>query len=235
VNVLPRTALIENLTKGPVPPGYNILVEYDPASLWYSVVLTITAGWIKSGGVASCTICGQPPVSVRSNLKRLGLNVEELERNDRLRIWDWYTCTLGRKSKERLSVDSLKVADMSIEMRSSMEGPPRPEYLRIMDNFSNMARFNDEKAWVEYALTRGFPSSPMTQSTTIEGIISNLHSNWVYRNFEAAVDGIIDVKLDEASNPARNLIRIRSMRGLDYDGHWHALRVGDNFEVTLEE
>jgi KaiC/GvpD/RAD55 family RecA-like ATPase len=75
----------------------------------------------------------------------------------------------------------------------------------------------------------------MTQSTIITALISDLHSNWVYRNLEAAVEGIIDVKLDEGSNPSRNLMRIRSMRGVDYDGHWHPLRVANNLEVTIEE
>ncbi len=232
---LPRIPLVEDLTKGPIPAGYNLLVEYDPASVWYNIFLTITAGWIKSGGVTSCSVTGQPPVQVRSNLKRLGIDVEALEQNDKLRIWDWYTCTLGRKSKEKLNVDSLKVADLSIGMKSTMESPPIPDCLRIIDNYSNVGRFNDEKAWVEYTLTRPLASSPMTQSTIITALISDLHSNWVYRNLEAAVEGIIDVKLDEASNPSRNLMRIRSMRGVDYDGHWHPLRVGNNLEVTIEE
>jgi hypothetical protein len=50
---------------------------------------------------------------------------------------------------------------------------------------------------------------------------------------EAAYDGIIDFKLDESVDPPKNLIRLRSIRNTGFDGRWHALKIGENFEVTL--
>ena len=42
-------------------------------------------------------------------------------------------------------------------------------------------------------------------------------------------------KLDETTDPPRNLIRIRSMRNVGFDGRWHQLKVKEKFEVTLEK
>jgi KaiC/GvpD/RAD55 family RecA-like ATPase len=70
----------------------------------------------------------------------------------------------------------------------------------------------------------------------LTGIIRGIHSDWAYKNKEASVDGIVDFKLDESGEVPRNLIRIRSMRNVGFDGRWHQLRVNDeNFEVTLEK
>ena len=44
----------------------------------------------------------------------MGVNSEQLEREDKLHIGDGYAATLGQKSKEKYALPSLKVADLSI-------------------------------------------------------------------------------------------------------------------------
>jgi KaiC/GvpD/RAD55 family RecA-like ATPase len=219
------------------------MVEYTGASQWYNACLTIAAGWLKTGGRVSYSAYAWPSENVRSHLNLLGLKAEELEKEDKLRIWDWYTATLGRKSNETLSQDSLKVADLSIMFsREVMAGHPSlgrqpygPNWLRIADNGSTLARFNEEKAWVEFRLTRDIPSASSTKSTAIVAFIKGLHSSWAYEQLEAAVDGIIDFRLDETSDPAQNLMRIKAMRNMGFDGRWHKLKIAENLEVTLEK
>ena len=46
---------------------------------------------------------------------------------------------------------------------------------------------------------------------------------------------IIDFKLDETSDPAQNLMRIKTLRNVSFDGRWHKLKIAENFEVTLEK
>jgi KaiC/GvpD/RAD55 family RecA-like ATPase len=163
------------------------------------------------------------------------VDVAELERLDRLRIHDYYTFTLGKKSQEKLA-SSLKVADMSIEFaKTQMTGPPIPHVVRAADNLSVFARFNDEKSWIEFFLTRGLPTASLTKSTGISGIIRGLHSDSVYKQLEDAHDGIIDLKLDETGEVVRNLIRIRKMQDVGFDSRWHPLKIDENFEVTLEK
>lgn len=58
----------------------------------------------------------------------------------------------------------------------------------------------------------------------------------VYLQLEDAADGIVDLKLkdDEGDEPV-SLIRVRCVQNVVFDGRWHALKVGDNFEVSLEK
>ena len=179
-----------------------------------------------------CAITRKGAISI----DRLGLNTKESEGAANLEIWDYYTCMLGRKSQEKLAIDSLKVADLSIWWsKHRMTGEPTPNVLRIIDDLSGLARANDEKTWVEFMVTRIVPSASVLKSTRIVGVISGVHSEWAYKTLEAAHDGIIDLKLEEAGEETRVLMRIRSLRNVGFDRRWHRLSFADNFEVFLDK
>ena len=232
---MPRIPLIEDLTKGPVPSGSQIIVEFDPASQWINASLTIAAGWVKDGGSVSYVANSQSPDDIRSQLRRLGLAVEELERTDRLWITDLYSASIGQKSKERFAVESLKVADLSIYIgREAMGDSPAPEFLVIADNNSILDRFNAEKNWVEMYLTRPIPMGKTRQITQLIAFMGGIHSTWAYKQLEAAVDGIVDFKVEDVNGERRTFIGIRNMRNVSFDSRWHPLKIGENFEVTLD-
>ena len=233
---MPRIPLIEDLTTGPIPAGSVLLVEFTGASQWYNAALTIAAGWLKQGGKVSYNAAAQSPDDVRSALTRLGVYSEEYERDNKLRIWDFYTASLGKKSDEKYAYDSLKVMDLSLRIaKEDMYEVPQPEWLRVIDNSSTWYRFNDEKSMMEVELTRFIPSFKLRKSTAVRAIMKGVHSNWVYEQLEGAHDGIIDFKLDEASDPAQNLMRIRSLRNVGFDGRWHKFRIAGNLEVTIDK
>jgi KaiC/GvpD/RAD55 family RecA-like ATPase len=98
-----------------------------------------------------------------------------------------------------------------------------------------LGRFNDnEKSWVEFLLTRIIPRAFYWKSTSIIGIMRGIHSDWVYRLLEGSVEGVVDFELDESGEETRNIIRFRRMRNVSFDSRWHPLKIGKNFEVTLE-
>lgn len=233
---MPKIPLIEDLTSAPIPPGTSILVEFDPASQWYNASLTIAAGWLRDGGSISYIATSQSPDDVRSQLRQLGAGVEELEMKDRLWITDLYTASVGQKSKEKYAPESLKVADMSIWIaREAMVASAAPEFLIIADNSSVLDRFNDERNWVELYLTRPIPMAKSRKITQLIGFMDGVHSKWAYKQLEAASDGIVDFKIDESGAEARDLIRIRTMRKVDFDRRWHELKISGNLEVTLQK
>lgn len=236
---MPRIPLIEDLTKGPIPPGTSILVEYDPASQWYNASLTIAAGWIKSGGIAAYNAYDHPPESVRMQLKRLGLDAEGLEKEEKLRIIDWFTIQLGKKSQEKYAMASLKVADLSIHYARTVIPRIRATdhvTLRVMDDALVLLRFNDEKSYIDFWRTRLVPTTgPNSNSTAIPSAPKGVYPEHIYKAIEVTQDGIVDFKLEEEGKTTRDLIRIRSMRNIQFDREWHELKIGDNFEVTLEK
>ena len=241
-----RISLIEDLLKAPLPPGSSLLVEYDSASAWYQASLSMAAEWSKAGGVVTYNVTAQPPENIRTQLALLGLDVGQLEAEDKLRVFDWYTATLGRKSKEKYAFYSLKAADLSVLFAKYLMATewsavdlipptPSPDWLRVLDDLSCLGRFNEEKSWVEFVRTRMIPISSLWKSTGIGGLIKGIHSGWVYKSLEAACDGVVDLKLDETGEEARSMIRIRSMRNVGFDSRWYPLKVADNSQVSLEK
>ena len=232
---MPRLELVEDLTQAPIPPGTNIIVEFDPASQWYNASLTIAAGWLRTGGSVSYIAQSQPPEGVRSQLRQLGLAVDDLEQKDRLWITDFYAASVGQKSKERFAPESLRVADLSLWIaREAMVESAAPEFLVIADNSSVLDRFNDERNWVELYLTRPIPMSKPRQITQLIGFMAGIHSNWAYKQLEAAVDGIIDFNVEEVARETHDFMRIRSMRKIRFDRRWHELKMSESSEVTLQ-
>ncbi len=109
-------------------------------------------------------------------------------------------------------------------------------WIRIADNIATLGRFNDEKIWTEFFLTRGFPSVSLRgRTTTLHGILRGIHSNWVYEQLEAAADGVIDLKVEEVDEEVSNLIRVRNMRDVEFDSRWHRLRIDENLNITLQK
>lgn len=237
---MPRLPLIDDLISGPIPAGSQLLVEYDPASQWYNASLTMMAGWLKTGGTGTYHTYAQPPDDVRSQLRRLGVDTDATEKYETSKefpplILDWYTLTTGLKSKESGSPSSLKAADFSIGLIDWMKGPPIPGRLVITDDESTRARFNEERSWIELQLTRILPGCKMRKITAVTGLMIGVHSEWVYRRFEGASDGVVDFKLEERDGRARSVMRIRNMRNVRFDSQWHPLRVDDNFAVSLDK
>jgi len=233
VRSVPRIPLIEDLTTGSIPRGSTLLVEFDPVSQWYNASLTIAAGWLRQEGALVYHAYAQSPDDIRLKLTRMGVDPLALEKNEKLQIWDWYTCQLGRKSKEKFAIGSLKVADLSIQFARDYMHRSLSEILQISDSTSAIGRFNDEKQWVEYVLTRIVPATKSNQSVLVRGLMKGVHTDWVYKQHEGSHHGVIDFKLEEEGKATRDLIRIRTMQDVGFDREWHELKISDNFEVTL--
>ena len=233
MSILPRLPLIEDLTTNPITPGLNLVVEFDSRSQWYAASLTIAAGWLKTGGEVLYNDAAQPPEKIRSSLTKLGLDVEALEKQDIFRIYDAYTTGIGQKSKEKYT-PPLKITDASILFSQQFfRSGISQNMIRIWDNASTHARFNDEKNWIEFELSRRFPLAAIQKSTLILGIIRGIHSDWAYKQLEAAADGIIDFRLEETGEQTRNLMRISSLRSGSFESRWHEVRFDDNSAASL--
>jgi hypothetical protein len=109
------------------------------------------------------------------------------------------------------------------------------DVLRIGDSSLTVLRFSDEKNFVEFVQSRGLPSVKLTRQIQMTSYIRGAHSDWFYKQLEAAHEGIIDFRLDDTADPARNLMRVRSLRDVGFDGRLHQLKIGTSLEVTLEK
>ncbi len=70
---------------------------------------------------------------------------------------------------------------------------------------------------------------------TLQGFIRGIHSEWLYKRMEAASDGVIDVRVMEREEEAKNFLRVRSLKGQPHDSRWHEIKIKSNGEATLAD
>ena len=249
--------LLAPLIPDGIKPGTMLLVEFDPESQWLAVASTVAARFCETGHNVGYLAMSRTPARVRQNLMELGLDVPHAEKAGVLAIEDWYSASLtggridhsGRGTRlfelteTGLRVLSLKVADLSVEWYKSSKEGPQPLYdivdfwppgaLIIVESFSTLLRFNEERAFVEWMESRVNPAERERKSINIQGFVRGIHSDRLYKHMEDASDGVIDVKVVERDEGTKNLLRVRGLKGQPHDTRWHEIVVRPNGEVTL--
>jgi KaiC/GvpD/RAD55 family RecA-like ATPase len=245
--------LLAELIPAGIKPGSIFAVQYDPESQWFALATTIAAKYLQSGGHVGYVAQARPREAAREELEALGIDVSATMKNGRLTIDDWYSATLtsgrlGHASDQAsffepieggLRARSLKIADLSIEWQSAMKDEsPQASYdkaqawppgsLAICESESEVLRFNEENAFVEWKLGRNIPYDRKERRISLFGLVRGIHSESFYKRIESGVDGVIDCRLLEQQGESKSFLRIRSLKGQPYDGRWHAIVIKPN-------
>jgi KaiC/GvpD/RAD55 family RecA-like ATPase len=249
--------LLNQLIPDGIDAGTYFTVEFDPDSQWLAVASTIAAKYLLASGRVSYVSVTRPPESVKKHLVQLGVDIAEVVKEQRLNVDDWYSATLsggriaGDYEKTTFTepidagerVRSLKISELSVEwLRLSKEGPRSydvaeswpPGALTIVDSHSPILRFNEENAYLEFVTTRVYPNEHKARRIRIGGIVRGVQSDSFYRRLEDVSDGIIDLRVVERDDEAKNLLRVRSLKGRQHDTRWHEVEIKSNGEAVLK-
>ena len=236
--------ILSKLVPGGFGYGINLLVEFDPKSIWYETSLTIAAHALRDGIRTDYHTFQHYPNEVMQYLAKLGLDVENLQKDDAFSIIDSYTTQMGLEKPKiptgrvHYQTQSLKLSDWSIAMSQEMKtGHPEPEMrrLHIDDNTSVLLQYNEEKLFIDFWRTRSIPTARGRQLAFLHSLVTGVYSDAFCRQFESVADGIIELRSEEKSSGVEHFIRVRAMRGKNYDSRWHKLQLLDSGKVTLLE
>ena len=250
-------ALILPIFRELIPAGLsfsaNYLVEFEPQSLWYETSLTIAAQAARLGMLTDYHTFQHVPNDVRKALVGLGLNIGELEERDSFRMMDSYTrMTVGQdvleKTKKTREVahfyepyeGSLDLKDWETAVKNdvkdhlSSRSIIKNRALHIDDNNSVLLQYNSEKAFIDFWRTYIVPSAKISEFTFLHSILTGVHTEGFYRQFESLCDGIIDFKSPEEQGQLEHYIRVRSIHGRLANSSWRRLHLQNNGEVYLD-
>jgi KaiC/GvpD/RAD55 family RecA-like ATPase len=248
--------ILTELVPDGVKPGTLFIVEFDPASQWLAIAATITAGYLRSGGCVGYVAQLRSPETVKENLLALGVDISAVTREGRLFMNDWYSATLAAGRLDGVAagasvfepieggvrVRSLKVADLSLEwLKLSKQGPQAwdvvetwpPGALNIGESMSQTLRFNEEKPYLEWLISRGHPNERKAKRVQLVGVVRGVHTEIFYNQLESTYDGVIDLRVMERDEEAKNFIRLRSLKGQQHDARWHEIQIKRNGEAAL--
>lgn len=239
--------ILSDLVPGGFRYGLNVVVEFEPHSLWYETSLTIAAYCLRSGTRTDYHTFQHIPSEVVEALARFGLDVEKLEEEGNFRILDTYTATTGigvpekpKRGRPPYQTQSAKLSDWSISAAQDMKSPrevPEPEKrrLHIDDNTSVLLQYNPEKEMIDMWRTRFVPLARTREDIMIHSLVAGVYSEAFYRQFESLCDGIIDFGSQEVGGQIEHNVRIRAMRGKTFDSRWRRLRLVDTGKVVLAD
>ncbi len=189
-------------------------------------------------------------------LSELGVDVQERLKSGRLLVDDAYSATLtgGRLDPASPQADvfepiqggvrwhSLKLADLSIEwLKQTKHGPQPwdvietwpPGALGIGESESEILRFNEEGPYIEWTVSRTNPIDRKAKRVGLQGLVRGIHSESLYKRIEAAMDGVVDIKVMDLRGESKTYLRIRSLKGQPYDGKWHEVEIQPNGAANL--
>jgi KaiC/GvpD/RAD55 family RecA-like ATPase len=246
--------LLTELIPDGINPGTPFLVEFDPESEWLAVATTITAGYLRAGGRVAYIASIRSPEVVKEELAALGVDIPSAISENHFLLYDWYSATLtgGRLGGGDSSVfeyfkgggraRSLKVADLSVAWLKASKEPSGPEdiernwppgALNIWDSMSEMLRFNEENPLLEWVNTRAGPNEWRAKRIDIIGVVRDVHTIAFYKRLENRFRGLIELRVMERGEEAKNFLRIRSLKGQPHDARWHEIQIKRNGEAAL--
>ncbi len=224
--------LVDQIPDG-IPYGSSFIIEFDSDSSYYQILESVTHDCLKAGYPVSFFDYTRFPDEVRQDLVRLGSDIKNLEQRGIFRLFDGYSVTLGIKSKEPLAFESLKVADLSLHfLKMTKDENPIKNDIGFSDDASVVLRYNDEKNFVEWYATRVIPRIKIHERISFSAFALGIHSNYLYKAIEALVDGILDVKLEEASGSMFTKLRVRTFKKGRFDSFWRRVKF-DGPHATL--
>jgi KaiC/GvpD/RAD55 family RecA-like ATPase len=242
---LSKTILKLPILKGLVPAGLsygtNLLIEFEPRSLWYETSLTMAAHLIRNGIRTDYHAFQHVPEEIREAIANIGVkDISKLEEADVLRVIDSYTLQTGlseAKGGEELRAGrTLKLSEWSISTAQDIKrGIPEEDKRRVHidDNTGVLLQYNDEKQLIDHWRTRMIPYVRARGNILFSSVLSGVASPSFHKQFEFICDGIIDFKSEETQGELRQFVRVSALRGKKYDSKWQRLELLDNGEVTL--
>lgn len=238
--------IFEDLAPGGFSYGGLYVVVFDSDSLWYETSLTIAALALKQGTKVEYHIFAHFPHEAIEAFSRLGVDAAKLQEEGLLKIIDSYTQTMEYEDeKKKESHRIVKTEDKPLDLSKSADNwaaearrgysDSAKRWLHIDDNTTILLQYNDEKIVANKWRTGILPYSVRARETPhLLAFAKGVASPWFYSQFEGLADGLIDLTLREEAGQVANYIRIRTLRGKNFDSTWHMLRVESNGNVILE-
>jgi adenylate cyclase len=238
-----KLPLLDDLAPNGFAYGGHYVVEFDTASPWYETSLTIAALALKRGLKTQYHVFQRYPSEVVEALTSFGLDARKIEKEGLLRIVDAYSETvdwqLSPKVKRRRVSSTEEPLDLSGDpaffAKWIRSGVPEKEkgWIHLDDNSGVFLQYNDEESFLNIWRTAHLPATRAGAMAHFLAFPKGVGSDSFFTKFEALCDGIIDLKTEESAGRLERYIRIRYLKGREFDSRWHRLDVQPNGEVLV--
>src|SRR5881296_2888435 len=196
------------MVQGGLPAGSSVVLQGPPGQEKIRFALTFLAEGLRSGGSALVVTASQSPDAVVAELRGLGVNLDTVTNENRLRIVDWYSWSeetvhdieeRGIVIRSSIDLTNLGVA-LSRAIAALAGDGPRRAVIELLSPATSSYEVTQVYAFAQSA-KRKFDRHQFTSLVLLE---KEMHSNPQLTTLYQPFDGVIEI---ERSRSGDRIIR----------------------------
>jgi len=186
------------LVQGGLPVGATVVLQGPPGQEKLRFALTFLAEGLKTGSSGLVVISSQSPDAVLAELRSLGVNLDEVTKENRLRIVDWYSWSeepvhdiedRGLVIRSSIDLTNLGVALSRAIAALATDQPPRA-VIEVLSPATNAYELTQVYAFAQSAKKK-FDRYRFTSLVLLE---KDMHSASELTTLHQPFDGVIEIE-----------------------------------------
>src|SRR5438309_2510192 len=227
------------MVQGGLPVGSSVILQGPPGQEKLRFALTFLAEGLKSGGSGLVVISTQSPDAVLAELRGLGVNLDAVTTENRLRIVDWYSWTdetildieeEGIVVRSSIDLTNLGVA-LSRAIAALPSDQPRRAVIELLSPAMNAYDVTQVYSFAQSA-KRKFDRHGFTSLVLLE---KDMHSGPEITTLLQPFDGVIEVERTRSGDRILRKIGVLHLKDTTPDPTFQILEMTESGMRVLRE
>src|SRR2546430_6563765 len=219
------------MVQGGLPVGSSIVLQGPPGQEKLRFALTFLAEGLKSGGSGLVVTASQSPDAVIAELRELGVNLESVTNESRLRVIDWYSWSeeTVQDIEDRGIVirSSIDLTNLGVALSRAIAGLTGGGLRRaVIELLSPRTMPCEVPRWYRFAQTakRKFDRPQFTSLILIE---KEMHSGAQLTTLHQPFDGVIEIERTRSGDRIVRKIGVLHLKDTSPDPTFRLLEISD--------
>jgi KaiC/GvpD/RAD55 family RecA-like ATPase len=222
VDVFPGS---RSLVKGTIPSSSMLLI--GPSGVGKTIFCKhFFYNGLLMGEPCIYVTTNETPEEIKASMKTFGLDIQQYEKSDMVRIVDGCSWKLGRASSSEYAVDSQQnyLTAISIKIKKARENL---KYTRlVLDSVSELSALSNKGAVLKFLQV-------LTARIRLDGgkaiftVASGAHDDHFLNLIRLIFDGILEMRIDDSGKEIKRLLRIFSLKGAKHKTTWTPFEITD--------
>ncbi len=209
-----------------MPDGYPsssvVMIMGDPATGKTTLMIQLVAEALKKGRSVVYAALDDFPDSIRESMKLMGVNPRdyEIETRKKLAFIDCYSFLVGVKSQEQYSEDPQRLSDLSIIVTKALaEARDSNNVLLAMDSMTTLIQRSGVRPSFDFLHTL-IAKIRSSRASCVTSLSRKAFHPAIIAAIQDKVDGVIEMKVEDATDGLARFIRVSKMKGVRHVTTW---------------
>src|SRR5881409_622719 len=219
------------MVQGGLPVGSSVVLQGPPGQEKLRFALTFLAEGLKSGGSALVVTSSQSPDAVIADLRELGVNLDSVTNENRLRVVDWYSWSeeTVQDTEERGIVirSSIDLTNLGVALSRAIAGltggGSRRAVIELLSPATSSYEVTQVYAFAQSA-KRKFDRHQFTSLVLLE---KEMHSGAQLTTLHQPFDGVIEIERTRSGDRILRKIGVLHLKDTAPDPTFRVLEISE--------